>query len=124
MDNKYLSFSQISTYLKCPKQYEFKYIIKEKRDISSIAMVQSRAIHKAIEIYYRDKINSKEQSKNENINLLKGIYNDFLNNDKDKIIIEDQQELVEAKDNILDYYELFYNETLSKRDRASYLSNK
>jgi len=56
-NKKSLSFTQISMYLKCPRQYEFRYLRGIKLPASG-AMVQSRAWHAAVERNYRQKITS------------------------------------------------------------------
>ena len=54
-NKKHLSFTQISMYLKCPRQYELRYI-QGIRLPASGAMVQSRAWHETLERNYRQKI--------------------------------------------------------------------
>ncbi len=54
-NKKVFSFTQISMYLKCPRQYEFRYLRGIKLPASG-AMVQSRAWHAAVERNYRQKI--------------------------------------------------------------------
>lgn len=44
----YLSVSQVQKYLKCPAQYEFKYIAKLKETIGS-SLVLGRAFHKGMQ---------------------------------------------------------------------------
>lgn len=55
----YLSVSQVEQYLKCPKQFEFRYIKGQKRP-PGIAMVQGTVVHKAVEEGYRHVIASAE----------------------------------------------------------------
>lgn len=55
----YLSYSRLSTFLKCPKQYEFKYI-KNIIAPPSGAMMQSRVWHETLETNYRQKIKTKK----------------------------------------------------------------
>lgn len=54
---KFLSATQISMFLRCPRQYEFRYIEKRKRPPSG-AMVQSKVWHRAVEQNYLQKIES------------------------------------------------------------------
>lgn len=55
----YLSPSAISTYLKCPKKYEF-YYIHNLPTPSSPELVKGLAVHAGIELYYLSKIEDKE----------------------------------------------------------------
>jgi len=57
MDKKHLSFTQVSMYLKCPRQYELRYL-QGLRLPASGAMVQSRAWHETLEHNYGQKISS------------------------------------------------------------------
>ena len=57
MDKKYLSFTQLNMFLRCPRQYEFRYIDGLKIPPSG-AMVQSRVWHETLENNYRQKITS------------------------------------------------------------------
>lgn len=59
MNKKYLSFTQLSMFLRCPRQYEFRYIQGLKIPPSG-AMVQSKAWHQTLENNYRQKIVSLE----------------------------------------------------------------
>lgn len=44
----YLSVSQVQKYLKCPRQYEFRYVAKMKETIGS-SLVLGRAFHKGMQ---------------------------------------------------------------------------
>lgn len=44
----YLSVSQVRKYLKCPKQYQYKYIDKLKEDVGS-GLILGRAFHKGMQ---------------------------------------------------------------------------
>lgn len=55
---KRLSYSQIAMFLRCPRQYWYRYIQGIKTPASG-EMVQSRVWHKTLEINYRQKIDSK-----------------------------------------------------------------
>jgi hypothetical protein len=48
----YLSVSQVEQYLKCPKQYEFRYVNGIKSP-PGIAMVQGSTVHKGLEAGYK-----------------------------------------------------------------------
>lgn len=51
----HLSFSQINMFLRCPRQYYYKYILGETRPPSG-AMMQSKCWHQAVEANYEQKI--------------------------------------------------------------------
>lgn len=48
-----ISYSQFSTYLKCPKSWELKNIKKIKEDKPSIHMVFGNAMHSVIQTYFK-----------------------------------------------------------------------
>ncbi|MBF0336302.1 MAG: PD-(D/E)XK nuclease family protein [Nitrospirae bacterium] len=54
----YLSYSKISMFLKCPRQYEYRYMQGLKRPPSG-AMKQSSAFHETAEVNYKQKIFSE-----------------------------------------------------------------
>jgi hypothetical protein len=56
-NKKHLSYTQISMYLKCPRQYELRYL-QGLRLPASGPMVQSRAWHETVEHNYLQKITS------------------------------------------------------------------
>jgi CRISPR/Cas system-associated exonuclease Cas4 (RecB family) len=58
-EKKYLSFSQINMYLKCPRQYEFRYIQGIKRPPSG-ALILGTVWHSTVEENYRQKIVTKD----------------------------------------------------------------
>lgn len=55
MEKRHLSYTQISMFLRCPKQYEFRYMQGLKKPPSG-AMVQSRVWHETLEKNYKQKI--------------------------------------------------------------------
>ena len=55
-----ISFSQISTYLFCPISYRFSYIDLTEKEKPNIYMVWGSAFHKALEINYKQKIETKK----------------------------------------------------------------
>jgi len=57
MDKKYLSFTQLNMFLRCPRQYEFRYIEGLKIPPSG-AMIQSKVWHETLEKNYKQKIKS------------------------------------------------------------------
>jgi len=54
---RHLSFTQLNMFLRCPRQYECRYIRGLKVPPSG-AMVQSRVWHQTVELNYRQKIDS------------------------------------------------------------------
>lgn len=55
-----LSFSQIDTYLNCPKKYEWRYIIKPDIITSAPLMIAGSSIHDAIAIVLRLMMKKKQ----------------------------------------------------------------
>jgi len=58
-DKPFLSFSQVATFLRCPRQYQYRYV-RGIRTPATGAMVQSRAFHEAAALNYRQKVSSGE----------------------------------------------------------------
>jgi RecB family exonuclease len=56
-EKRHLSFTQLNMFLRCPRQYEYRYIRGLKVPHSG-AMVQSRVWHQTVELNYRQKIDS------------------------------------------------------------------
>lgn len=56
-EKRHLSFTQLNMFLRCPRQYEYRYIRGLKVPPSG-AMVQSRVWHQTVELNYRQKIQS------------------------------------------------------------------
>jgi len=56
-EKRNLSFTQLSMFLRCPRQYEYRYVQGLKVPPSG-AMVQSRVWHETVERNYRQKIGS------------------------------------------------------------------
>lgn len=54
----HLSFTQLNMFLRCPRQYEYRYIHGIKSPPSG-AMVQSRVWHETLERNYRQKVHSE-----------------------------------------------------------------
>ena len=51
-DGLYVSISQLKTYLRCPRQYEFRYVRGEKPESVAVALVLGSAVHAALASYY------------------------------------------------------------------------
>lgn len=58
-DAPHLSASQIGMYLRCPKQYEYRYIKRMVRP-PSFALVVGSSVHKSIEMNYISKFKTKK----------------------------------------------------------------
>lgn len=54
-NNKHFSFTQLNMFLRCPKQYYYRYI-ENKKIPPSGAMFQSSVIHKMLEHNYKQKL--------------------------------------------------------------------
>lgn len=57
IEKRQLSYTQLNMFLRCPRQYEYRYMQGLKVPPSG-AMVQSRVWHKTVELNYRQKIHS------------------------------------------------------------------
>ncbi len=53
---RYISFSSISTYLRCPLQYRFKYIDNLPEQTVSSALVFGTSIHRAVEHFFHESL--------------------------------------------------------------------
>lgn len=51
-DGLYVSVSQLKTYLRCPRQYELRYVRGEKPESVAVALVLGAAVHAALASYY------------------------------------------------------------------------
>jgi hypothetical protein len=56
LPKEYLSASQVSMYLRCGKQYEFRYIDNIVAP-PGIAMIKGTAVHRGLEAYYKERMN-------------------------------------------------------------------
>jgi DNA helicase-2/ATP-dependent DNA helicase PcrA len=65
-----LSYSQIELYRRCPKQYQYRYIIKLPEPESS-ALAFGSSVHLALELFYRDIKEGKEADKADLLNYFK-----------------------------------------------------
>lgn len=54
----YLSWSAISTYLKCPLRYQYRYLDQLPEEFVSSNLIFGSAIHAAIEISFREQLTS------------------------------------------------------------------
>jgi putative RecB family exonuclease len=51
-DGLYVSVSQLKTYLRCPRQYELRYVRGERPESVAVALVLGSAVHAALASYY------------------------------------------------------------------------
>lgn len=72
-DKRVMSFSSISTYLRCPMQYYYRYILGKKIPPSGAMYLGSQWHGGPVETNYRQKINTKKDIK---IELMKEIFID------------------------------------------------
>ena len=63
------SHSRLSTYEKCPLQYQYRYLDRIKRDTQSIEAFLGNRVHEALEKLYRDLMQSKIASLDEILTL-------------------------------------------------------
>jgi len=56
-EKRRLSFTQLNMFLRCPRQYHYRYVLRIRTPASG-AMVQSRVWHETVERNYRQKIAS------------------------------------------------------------------
>jgi len=117
---RYLSISQINTYMRCPMQWKFRYIdglIKPP----NFNLVIGSAVHKGIETNFEQKIKSKEDLA---IDVIKDAYSDEF--EKRKVEIEDKEEKTkEGKSKDLGYKlsELHHQE-LAPRIQPNYVEKE
>ncbi len=78
------SHSRLSTYEKCPLQYQYRYLDKIKRDTQSIEAFMGNRVHEVLEKLYRDLLMSKSTSLDE---LLALYHKNWDENFSDKITI-------------------------------------
>lgn len=55
LPNDYISVSQVSTYLRCPKQYEWRYV-KGMISPPAARMAEGKAMHKSVEVGNRERL--------------------------------------------------------------------
>ena len=55
----YLSWSAISTYLRCPLKYQFHYLDQLPEEFVSANLIFGAAIHSALEAYFRERLASE-----------------------------------------------------------------
>ncbi len=83
----YLSVSQINTYTRCPKQYEFRYI-KGVISPPQARMAEGSAIHNALEVAHQERMLSGTTAP---IDVLLDAHNDAWKNHKRRVEIWDEE---------------------------------
>ena len=87
----YLSTTQVEAFLRCPKQFEFRYI-KDIKSPPSGALIQGSGVHTALEVGY----NIKKKDFNAEIDIEETLdaFNDYMNNNfnSDVLIDDDTSE--------------------------------
>lgn len=115
----HISFSQVSTFMRCPKQYYYSYVEKLKQP-PAFALNFGKAIHKGIEVNYAQKI---ETHKDLHIDEIKDAYNEEMKASKD--ILEDDatdhEDIKKWKEDYTGYYKQgfemldMYHEQIGKK---------
>lgn len=101
----YLSVSQIRTYLRCPKQYELKYIDEVKETYGSSLLV-GKAFHGAIEAANRTKAGGGTFAASD----LKDAYNDAWEAGESGIAFKDDEDPGQLKDRGMELAVHYYEE--------------
>jgi CRISPR/Cas system-associated exonuclease Cas4 (RecB family) len=84
----YLSTSQVEMFLRCPKQYEFRYI-KGMKSPPTGALIQGSAIHNAFEVGYNHKKESPESIIE--LDAVMDAYSDYVRNNLTNDVILDEE---------------------------------
>jgi hypothetical protein len=96
MEKNHLSATQLNMFLRCPRQYEFRYIHGLEIPPSG-AMVQSRVWHETLETNYKQKIESdRDLPLSDMQELFASRFNETLNNEE--VMFNDGEEPGKLKD--------------------------
>ena len=106
---QHYSASQITTYLRCPLVYYFRYIKNLKRPASG-HMHLGTAFHKANEVNYKQKIESKKDLE---LSVVKDAYGEAWDKPREEIDYQDENP-AELKDAGYGLVEVYYNEAATK----------
>ena len=106
----YLSVSQIRTYLKCPRQYEYRYIHGLRSPVTSSLLI-GRSFHKAIETANRVKLEDGEIMAVEDV---KDTFSDAWESEKAQVEWEDGEDQGQLKDSGLAMTSHYYQEVGQK----------
>src|SRR5690606_28649691 len=102
----YLSVSQIRTYLKCPRQYEYRYIHGLRSPVTSSLLI-GRSFHKAIETANRVKLEDGEIMAVEDV---KDTFSDAWESEKAQVEWEDGEDQGRLKDSGLEMTSHYYEQ--------------
>lgn len=69
----YLSWSAVSTYLKCPLKYQYRYLDQLPEEFVSSNLIFGTAIHNCLEAFYREHLSSRRSL---GIDELMAVYHD------------------------------------------------
>ena len=101
----YLSVSQIRTYLRCPRQYEYQYIHRIRQPVTS-ALLLGRSFHAAIE---KANLAKLEDGEILSVDDVKDTFSEAWDNEKDEVEWEEDEDQGKLKDDGLavttHYYE-------------------
>src|SRR5690554_1634752 len=90
----FLSVSQVRTYLRCPRQYEYIYINKMRPPVTS-SLLLGRAFHKAIEEANRAKMETGEILSNDDV---KDAFSQMWDREKAEVEWEEGEDQGQLKD--------------------------
>ena len=83
----YLSVSQVGTYSRCPKQYEFRYV-KGVISPPQARMAEGTAIHRALEVGHRERMVGGSTAP---LSVLMDAHNDSWKNEKQRVEVWDEE---------------------------------
>src|SRR5690606_17943607 len=106
----FLSVSQVRTYLRCPRQYEYIYINKMRPPVTS-SLLLGRSFHKAIEMANRVKLEDGEIMAVEDV---KDTFSDAWESEKAQVEWEDGEDQGQLKDSGLAMTSHYYQEVGQK----------
>jgi len=101
-----LSFSQVDTYLNCPKKYEWRYIIKPDIMAPSPLMVAGSSIHESIATVLRSMMNKKKVD----IEKIRNTASRYLSKELDSIskVLGEDAFSPTAKKNLLEQHDVLF----------------
>lgn len=108
--DEHISSSQLTMWMRCPKQYEFRYI-KDVKIPPRISMARGTSAHRAWEVDHLQKVQSKE---NMAIDDVKSVYSDEFDKRATEIEIMPDEDAGKIKDEGVRMVEV-YHENISKR---------
>ncbi|MED0675816.1 PD-(D/E)XK nuclease family protein [Aneurinibacillus thermoaerophilus] len=102
----YLSVSQIRTYQRCPKQYEYQYVYGMKTTFGS-SFLLGRAFHKAIEEANRAKMETGEIFETDQV---ADVFSDAWETEKEEVEWKEDEDKGQLKDSGLKMTMAYYEE--------------